>query len=1845
MKGKVNVFLLIFVVLTAWFLVNSDVTLPNKVTGFSSARFGNATINFTAIENTLYTPVDAFTSTFTIIGNVSGVLVNGSNSSSIELLSFYNASGALRVEFTGFFPVGDVNLTDMRIRVGDGRIAVNHENVTNTGNKTLYLDNTQSAGVFVCPNATAVSQVTPSCLNVITFSFSEAQAGTTKSGITVSLANASTYKIENLPGSGAGELTVDPWDQIIEPEGVFQADNASFTGTNENTFSIRFVNLSLAPSDILDCRVKRSDGSIISVNVTGVALSDANYSLNRTITIADPVVRNAQAGYIPWVLKNCSLIRNTSLAFVEQKPRRIYVHPPTFWDDSEITRAVACEGTPGVYFNNTAKCEFTEDTVFSLQMRNGNPVNAVCLNNPGAGCGDPLCNGIFFPTCDPLVFFPGFNISIDDPNGFTEFTSSFGSYNTPVDYTLYTNASSGNFKLRIRQPLSSKTFSVTVFNLSNVSSANVYGQNTGGGTVSVSPQPDGSYSVALNRLGTPFTGTLDFTFNVSFSTSVNDNRTLKLVIAYGTETNQGSPDFFPAVFNDTIGFTNNDEGESTAIATDLNGVCGDDVNNDFDYLGGTFANSYDCFDSDCDNLPGGANQTNEFGTGFNGLCTFAVEGNCNDTYDNDYDYRLGTDFTDCHDADCFQNGVECPATEPICNNSFNDDWDYTLGESDNSADQKILNSGTKYSNTNKADITDCEDPDCDNQPGGPAGQLCNWGYEANCSDGFDNDVLQLRDCQLNAVAGTKTFVTPAYAEYDCAGFCRANFTSTETGALCDDNIDNDWDAVVVTGFFSNTFTQNTASGAGIDCRWSGFAGRGTDYNPDEDCNGTILSSGFVCQLDRELNCSDGFDNDFDADSSNMPHANWGNDPAGYLSTFGTAFSNDADLDDYDCAALAPASESSNVSWCFDGIDNDLDAFVFNGAAYVSNAGGGVDCADPDCVGLTNPDNSSEACLAKEYDPADTFFTSLPFPGIFCSNSLDDDVDGLVDCADSDCFKQFDGCSQGPCYDVENIIWDSCADGVDNDFADGTDCADADCIGFLGSTSGPLCEATETTCDDNFDNDAQGGIDCLDSDCVGSVGGSINNNDVFCRASESTLADCFDGFDNDADNNLDCMDIGCNAVCNLTNIAGSSPITLPHFSGQIYLNAVNPSTEARIDDSTDQVRRGESYNITFKGIAASSSAQWTLGTGLGGKFDNSVFDVGSASLSGPDAGSFSLTQTVNGWIVQSTAALPAGYSVTFNIKSTATKPASTYELTYAEATGSLTSLNNDIDYFIAENVSPTADTLAVVPLNTALGIGSPVRIRANISDNNALGLCDFNVSGAASFNPADSTSCTGSFTPSVEGVYNISVIPVDFYSNVGQPLSTLYSLNLRPSSNTSSISSRFVQPGNVNLTSTFILTAADSLNNCEAFAQNSTATVSLGNFAPAGNTCSATLDVSGLSDGVYSLFFKATEATEGDVVEGASESLFVCSQTDSGICRFADFNNDNRADSCPLESLTPYLNVSKVDSEDPLLSGSQLNYTITLANAGRGNLTNVTVIDTYDGSTVFVSSSPPPSVGDDTFVFPVIANGTVVKINLTVNVKSGVGGGTTLTNTLGVTAINETGETLSLAASEDTVFGRAPVPSVGGGGGAGAGARKPIQLREEFAMEIDEIISPELQRLDSILFELDGEIHLITIIKVRLDSVVVRIDSDEPHELAVYRGIKKPVDIDRDGVYDISLEIVELNAPYVILRIAKLRPDKVVPVSETEAGPEISVKHAVKGGRGKTEVAESIEGVSEKAEKPGVPARPSSLLLALALLLLLIVLVLYGMFRGRRKRKRGKFEEEVQSISRRIEEMNKLLKKR
>lgn len=130
----------------------------------------------------------------------------------------------------------------------------------------------------------------------------------------------------------------------------------------------------------------------------------------------------------------------------------------------------------------------------------------------------------------------------------------------------------------------------------------------------------------------------------------------------------------------------------------------------------------------------------------------------------------------------------------------------------------------------------------------------------------------------------------------------------------------------------------------------------------------------------------------------------------------------------------------------------------------------------------------------------------------CSDRIDNDGDGFIDCKDADCDLH------SACQERTAAL---CYDSADNDNDALIDCADDSCDGVtVDSTRGFVCQfGKEVACTDAFDNDNDGYADCRDADC---------NSDPACSV-EDTSKECSNGIDDDRDGLTDCADSSCNGV--------------------------------------------------------------------------------------------------------------------------------------------------------------------------------------------------------------------------------------------------------------------------------------------------------------------------------------------------------------------------------------------------------------------------------------------------------------------------------------------------------------------------------------------------------------------------------------------------------------------------------------------------------------------------------------------------------------------------------------------
>jgi uncharacterized repeat protein (TIGR01451 family)/MYXO-CTERM domain-containing protein len=188
--------------------------------------------------------------------------------------------------------------------------------------------------------------------------------------------------------------------------------------------------------------------------------------------------------------------------------------------------------------------------------------------------------------------------------------------------------------------------------------------------------------------------------------------------------------------------------------------------------------------------------------------------------------------------------------------------------------------------------------------------------------------------------------------------------------------------------------------------------------------------------------------------------------------------------------LVCTSKDSSIGQCV----NDAEDTDAKCSDKIDNDGDGkVDCDDSDCL-----NSSLSAC--KENTNAR------------CADKKDNDGDSKIDCDDEDC-------QNNPAITVCKSKEDTnekCKDGKDNDGDGKTDCDDEDCKAEGITTCADNAENTDDKCKDGVDNDKNGLIDCADPACGGTA-----------PCSEDTSEKCKDGKDNDGDNLIDCADPSCN----------------------------------------------------------------------------------------------------------------------------------------------------------------------------------------------------------------------------------------------------------------------------------------------------------------------------------------------------------------------------------------------------------------------------------------------------------------------------------------------------------------------------------------------------------------------------------------------------------------------------------------------------------------------------------------------------------------------------------------------
>jgi hypothetical protein len=187
----------------------------------------------------------------------------------------------------------------------------------------------------------------------------------------------------------------------------------------------------------------------------------------------------------------------------------------------------------------------------------------------------------------------------------------------------------------------------------------------------------------------------------------------------------------------------------------------------------------------------------------------------------------------------------------------------------------------------------------------------------------------------------------------------------------------------------------------------------------------------------------------------------------------------------------------------------------------------------------------------------------------CGNMLDDDFDGLVDCADPDC------AGNAMCVSVE-----ICDNHIDDNANGLIDCADPLCANQICGLNGQLCAAnvcacpggaTESNCTDGIDNNCDGLVDCADPGCAA---------DPACVA-----ASCMNGMKDGSETDIDCGGPTCNKCADLKKcVAGTDCVNGSCIDGvcqDLWINEIHYDNGGA-NDVDEGVEVAGTANMTLSG---------------------------------------------------------------------------------------------------------------------------------------------------------------------------------------------------------------------------------------------------------------------------------------------------------------------------------------------------------------------------------------------------------------------------------------------------------------------------------------------------------------------------------------------------------------------------------------------------------------------------------------------------------------------------------------
>ncbi len=457
---------------------------------------------------------------------------------------------------------------------------------------------------------------------------------------------------------------------------------------------------------------------------------------------------------------------------------------------------------------------------------------------------------------------------------------------------------------------------------------------------------------------------------------------------------------------------------------------------------------------------------------------------CTDGRDNDCDVLI-----DCDDSAC-NNAVTCnppPPTETNCRNGVDDDADGRVDCADSDCFSRpvcqmqveVCDDGRDNDFDGRVDCADSDcinDPDCATNlcrdlpnPREAARAACAARFGSNCVDtgtasfiGFASPSSQGSNCDVDPSRWLQFCYADAFDAFNCNTCQIGAIKLAHEPCACGEN-------TRTIGDFCDGSPIDTERGRCHD-GW------------DNDADGLVDCQDFDCRMDpgcappeEQGHCDDGRDNDFD----------------GLV-----------DCQDPDCRMDPWCTPPLDESRCDDRVDNDFDGAIdcsdsdcFNDpvcmidlcrdlpnpraaarAACEARFPSCVDTGSASIIGFAPPSSQGSNC-----DIGANRWLQFCYADAYDSYNCNTCQVGAIKLAHDPCVCGENTETIGDFCDAQpGFEQGRCGDGFDNDLDGRVDCADSDCA------MDPLClPPTERgACADMIDNDGDGAVDCADFECLG-----------------------------------------------------------------------------------------------------------------------------------------------------------------------------------------------------------------------------------------------------------------------------------------------------------------------------------------------------------------------------------------------------------------------------------------------------------------------------------------------------------------------------------------------------------------------------------------------------------------------------------------------------------------------------------------------------------------------------------------------------------------------------------------